>query len=104
MPFSVELDIIGSGGLAHCILEGPAPADRSGPEILNSAISGNSWHKAWPRMAGQVNHEQLDFLLFVKARPPSIRIPADGECVPQEPDRGPRRIRSVPDNRCACAK
>ena len=27
MPFSVELDIIGSGGLAHCILEGPAPAD-----------------------------------------------------------------------------
>jgi len=55
-------------------------------------------------MAGQVNHEQLDFLLFVKARPPSIRIPADGECVPQEPDRGPRRIRSVPDNRCACAK
>ena len=27
------------------------PAKRSGPGILNSAISGNSGHKAWPRMA-----------------------------------------------------
>lgn len=26
---------------------------RSGPGILNSAISGNSWHKAWPKTAGQ---------------------------------------------------
>jgi len=27
MPFSVELDIKGSGGLGRCIWAGPAPAD-----------------------------------------------------------------------------
>ncbi len=41
---------------------------------------------------------------FFKARPQSTRIPVDVECVPQEPDRGPRQIRSAPDNRCAYAK
>ena len=50
------------------------------------------------------NHEQVDFFDFVKARHPSTRMPVDGECVPQEQDRGHLRIHSAPDSRCAYGK
>lgn len=62
--------------------------------------------QAVPQHSALATHALLQDLtpMPVTALPPNIQIPVDGECMPQEPDREIRQIRSVPDSRCACEK